>query len=460
MKPKIIIAGGGHKASALINLLGGAFDVTVVDKSQDALNQIAKDRKINTVHADATSEYELVRGGLNSADYFVIFTNNEEINYEIAKIAKRHSITNVMSYVPTYEYLLQFEKLGVQIIGSPHDIAADAYNKIVHHTKKAIGIGLGVGEIVEVTVGEYAPIVKQQISQLALHGIRIGGIYRDDKLIVPAENTIIKANDKLILIGDPKRLEYAVSVFTTSSESNFPLQYGNSALAVSVYNSYSIQEAIYLKNNTHLDYLKILSRRNYKNYNEINNFHLVNSVKGVLEILQNESFGLIIVDKPHFGVIEKLGLKNSIIFRLAKRSKSPILVAGGRKSYKKILLYIFENNEELLRKSVHISISASVTLNAQLDIILCVMPDVFIKSSGRDFENRARNIIEKILIMYKKSITVNIIYGNPVKKLRKSLFSYDLIITYGYKHRNSFFSPNPLFYISSFKDVSVLLIMK
>jgi len=460
MKPKVIIAGGGHKASALIDLLEDTFDITVVDKNQDALMCIAKNGKINIVHADATSEYELVRGGMDNADYLVIFTDNEEVNYEIAKIAKRHGIGNIMSYVPTHEYLSQFENLGVQIIGSPDDIAADTYNKIVHHTKKAIGIGLGMGEIVEVTVGEYAPIAEQQISQLALHGIRIGGIYRDDKLIVPTENTIIKANDKLILIGDPKRLKYAVSVFTISSKSNFPLQYGNSALVISVYNPCSIQEALYLKNSTNLDYLKILSRRNYKNYNQTNNFYLVNSIKGVLEILQNESFGLIVVDKPHFGVIEKLGLKNNIIFKLAKRSSSPILVTSGKKAYKKILLYAFENSEELLRKSIHIAISASVTLSAQLDIILCVMPDIFIKSSGRDFENRARNIIEKILIMYKKSITANIIYGNPVKKLKKFSDRYDLIITYGYKRRNSFFSPNPLFYISSFKDTSVLLVMK
>ncbi len=457
IKSTIVIAGGGHKVRYLIDFIKDSFEIVVVDLDKETLQKLKDNHNVNTVLGDATSDYVLRKANIDSADYLVAFTNDEEINYEISVIGKRHNINHIISYVPTYKNLDKFAELGVTIVGGPKDVASFVYNKIAH-TKKAIGVGLGIGEIVEITVEEYSPLANKTLSQISLYGIRIGAIYREDKLIVPNRNSIIKPNDKVLLIGYPQKLEYAVSILT-SARIEFPMQYGNTLLVVVDKYTKLLKEAKYLKNKTHLQYLKILSLSEIKDEKYFDDLEIVSSKAELIEKLSQDTFGMLMIAKYKFNLLCRLGFKECDLCFIARRIANhiPILVSCAKEYYKKALLFIFEDDEELIRKTVHTAISIQNTMKLDLDIIVCEIESVDKKTSLYDKTNK---IATRIFTIHKRKCTIEKIVGNPVKEFEKIKNSYDLAIIGGTKKKNSLFSPNPACYIASQKGISVFVVLK
>jgi hypothetical protein len=364
-------------------------------------------------------------------------------------------VPHIISYVPTYKNLDKFSKLGVAIVGGPKDIASFVYNKIAH-TKKAIGVGLGKGEIVEITIEEYSPLANKTLAQIALYGIRIGAIYRDNKLIVPTKVNTIKPNDKVLLIGYPDKLSYAINILT-SAKIEFPMQYGNTMLSIICKSDSILKEASYIKSSTPVQYIKtITTLKNISDNYAIDEIDYVKSKKEIIKQLVQETFGLLIMEKECFGFLSKIGLKKSMLNTILNNipKQTPVLLSSSKEKYKTALLYIFENDEELIRKAVHTAISIENTLKLKLDIVVCE------QLKNNELSQSVERSVYRIFSIHRKKGSIHIVNGNPVKEFKKLKNSYDLAIITGYRTKNSLFKPNPVYYIANMKNISVLEILK
>ncbi len=65
----------------------------------------------------------------------------------------------------------------------------------------AKNIGLGKGEIMEVLISFGSPYAYRHVGSLTNKMWRIVAIYRDGKQIFPTPATMLRPNDKLIIIG-------------------------------------------------------------------------------------------------------------------------------------------------------------------------------------------------------------------------------------------------------------------
>ncbi len=452
-KPTIIIAGGGYKVRYLIGFIKDSFDVFVIDLNKDMLKKLPDHPNIHKTAGDATSDYLLRKIDIDNAAYLVAFTNNEDVNYEISSIGKRHNVARIIAYIPTYKNLERFYELGVTVVGGPKDIASLVYNKITH-AKKAIGIGLGIGEIVEVFIDEYSPFANKEISQLSLHGIKIGAVYRDNKLIIPQKDTTIKSNDKILLIGYPEKLEYAVNIIT-SPNMKFPMQYGNTLLAVVTKNDSIINEIDYLRRNTAIQHLKLMTTiNNPKNKNLADDVDYTNK-KELFKKLSLESFGIVALEKQNLTLLNKIGLQKCCIHKISESLSeyTPILVLSNKQKYKKILVYIFEEDEELIRKSLHTAISVHNTVDVDLDLFVC-------ENENTEIIKKVEHAARRIFSIHKKQFNINKVSGNPIKEFNKIKTNYDFAITSGFVRKNSMFKPNPAYLIANEKDISVFVLLK
>ncbi len=410
---------------------------------------------IHKAHGDATSDYVLRKSNIDKADYLIAFTDSEEINYEIAVLGKKHSVPKIISYVPTYKNLERFKKLGVTIIGGPQDIALFVYNKITY-ARKAIGVGLGKGEIVEITIEEYSPLANKTLAQIALHDIRIAAIYRDNNLIVPTSNSLIKPGDRILLVGHPEKLTYATRILT-SAKIEFPMQYGNAILSIVYKSANVLNEISYIKKSTPVQYIKLITTlENLPENSSLDEIDYVKSKNDMVKKLKKETYGLLIAEKEPINILSKIGLAKSIFQEIVNNipNQTPILFASSKDSYKSALVYIFENDKELIRKTLHTAISIENTMKIKLDIIVCEHPDT------QDLLNTTEKIANRIFSIYRKKINISIVSGNPVREFENLKNNYDLAIIAGYKTKNTLFKPNPAYFISNSNNISVLVTLK
>lgn len=68
-------------------------------------------------------------------------------------------------------------------------------------------VGLGIGEIVEVSIPFSSSYVYRFIGSIEQRNWKIVGIYRDGKLIIARDHHVIQPNDSLLIIGEPNILK-------------------------------------------------------------------------------------------------------------------------------------------------------------------------------------------------------------------------------------------------------------
>ncbi len=128
--------------------------------------------------------------------------------------------------------IVVLDKWGLEIEDS-NFIALDANeilaNRIVDHLPNvpviAQNVGLGMGEIMEVLVPFGSAYVYRHVGSIEQKNWKIAAIYRNNKLILPAPDTMIWPNDLLLLIGQPTVLR---EVFRSIKREvgQFPLPFG------------------------------------------------------------------------------------------------------------------------------------------------------------------------------------------------------------------------------------------
>ncbi|WP_345971389.1 TrkA C-terminal domain-containing protein [Sulfurimonas sp. HSL1-6] len=91
----------------------------------------------------------------------------------------------------------------------------------------AQNVGLGEGEVMEVLVPFGSAYVYRHVGAIEQSQWRIAGIYRDQRLILPTERTLIHPNDLLLLVGEPDVL---ISIYRSFKRElgHFPAPYGSS----------------------------------------------------------------------------------------------------------------------------------------------------------------------------------------------------------------------------------------
>ncbi len=89
----------------------------------------------------------------------------------------------------------------------------------------AQNVGLGMGEIMEISVPFGSPYVYRHISSIKQKKWKISAIYRANSLILPTKSSIIMPNDMLLVIGDPNILR-GVDISIKQEMGSFPSPYG------------------------------------------------------------------------------------------------------------------------------------------------------------------------------------------------------------------------------------------
>lgn len=214
---RVVIAGAGNIGFRLARALEEKNQVKLIERDPRRVRRAAEILSRTLVLAgDAADEELLLEENIDDADVFVSLTNTEEANILSAMLAKRLGAHRVMALInrPAYAELMEGGTIDVAI--SPQTITIGA---LLEHVRRGDVVRVhslrrGAAEAIEAIVhgdSRSSPVVGRTIEQISLPpGTTIGAIVRGDDVIMAHHDTVIAADDHVILFLTDRRHVEAV----------------------------------------------------------------------------------------------------------------------------------------------------------------------------------------------------------------------------------------------------------
>lgn len=191
-------------------------NVTVIDSNQAVLDKTSNLLDVVGIYGNGATPQTLKEAGADHADLVIAATSKDEINILSCLLAKkmgaRHTIARIRTpeYVDSLNYVK--EELGLSLDINPELAAAREIRRSLRFTSEIHTSSLAKArlELAEIKVFDHSPLAGKtimEISKAYKQSVLFCLIERDDDLIIPSGNTIVRANDKLVLTGRTKQLQ-------------------------------------------------------------------------------------------------------------------------------------------------------------------------------------------------------------------------------------------------------------
>ena len=224
---RVMLVGGGNIGRRLAKTLEESkYSVKLIDHNPERTRQVAEELHHTIVlNGDAADEDLLVQEGIEGMDVFCALTNDDEANILSAMLAKRLGARKVMSLINRGAYVDLTQNVGnIDIAISPQHATIGS---LLAHVRRGDVVAVhslrkGAAEAIEaVAHGDRATskVVGRAIEDIDLpHGATIGAIVREDEVIVAHHDTVIEANDHLmIFVIDKKQIPAVEKLFQVAA---------------------------------------------------------------------------------------------------------------------------------------------------------------------------------------------------------------------------------------------------
>jgi trk system potassium uptake protein len=218
---RVVIAGGGNIGYRLAKTLEHSNQVKIIERDARRARRISEllERAI-VLHGDGADEQLLIEENIDSADVFAAMTNSEEANILSAMLAKRLGAHKVMALINRPSYTELVESGSIDIAVSPQTIMMGS--RLAHVRRGDVvrvhALRRGAAEAIEAIVHgdeRSSRVVGRMVAEVPLpEGASIGAVVRGDAVIMAHHDTIVRANDHVILfLADRRHLEAVEKLF-------------------------------------------------------------------------------------------------------------------------------------------------------------------------------------------------------------------------------------------------------
>jgi trk system potassium uptake protein len=215
----VIIAGGGKVGWNLAReLIGKDHEVTLIEGDRSRYLTVEQELEHAIQYGDATELWVLERAGIQRADLVIAVTGDDEDNLLICQLAKdKYLCDRIIARVNNPRNRQYFELLGIQ----PAVSATDLILRLIEHEVPSYGLVHLLDlrdeqlEIIEIEVSRGAPAAGRRVAEVDLpDGSLIISVLRNGRGFVPKADTVIEADDEVLLVLDPGMEDSITSQFT------------------------------------------------------------------------------------------------------------------------------------------------------------------------------------------------------------------------------------------------------
>ena len=211
---RIMIAGGGNIGRRLAAALENKYQVKVIDHNRERTRVISEELERTIVLlGDAADEELLIEENIENTDVFCSVTNDDEANILSAMLAKRRGARKVMALINRAAYVDLVESGEIDIAISPQQATIGS---LLAHVRRGDVVMVhslrrGAAEAIEAVAHgdpKTSKVVGRSIEEIKLPpGTTIGAVVRGDDVLIAHHDTVIEAEDHVILfVTDKQRI--------------------------------------------------------------------------------------------------------------------------------------------------------------------------------------------------------------------------------------------------------------
>ncbi len=209
----IIIIGCGKVGRVLAKQLSEEkHDLAIIDNQEFKLREFDEEVDALCITGNGTSVSTLNEAGIASADVLIAVTGSDELNLLCCVVAKKvsncHTIARVRN--PIYSEEIDFiqERLGISMIVNPEQLTAREITRLLQFPSAI--------EIVAFSKGRVELLKFRLLSEFKMDGMRISdlssrfpqsmlicAVERDNEIVIPNGNYILKDDDLISVIATP-----------------------------------------------------------------------------------------------------------------------------------------------------------------------------------------------------------------------------------------------------------------
>jgi Trk K+ transport system NAD-binding subunit len=222
---RAILVGAGGIGRAVLERLGGHWEVTAIDVDAHRLAALAATHPIRSIHGDGSSRVTLERAGLAEADAVIVALRDDDVALEVSRLARAAEVPRVVAMVVAAARVAEFNHLGVTAV-APDRLAARQVELTLEPRRVAsAAFADGRAEAIEFRLAPDSTLVGRPLAELGLKGWLVAAVLRDGEVIVPHGGTTLAAGDRVTVVGPATNHAAMVRVFT-EGKARFPLGYG------------------------------------------------------------------------------------------------------------------------------------------------------------------------------------------------------------------------------------------
>ncbi len=222
---RVIIIGGGIIGFNLATAVEKAHPhvaMKVIEINKKRAEFVAQSLKRSVViHGDALEAEILEEAGAATAETVVAISNDDEVNILASLLAKRYGCQRAVTLINKASYGSLVGTLGIDTVVSPRAITVST---ILQHVRRGRirsvhSISEGFGEVIEAEALETSSLVGVPLRESNLpEGVLVGAIVRDDEVIIPRGDTVVQANDLVIIFAATAAVKKIEKIFAVKLE--------------------------------------------------------------------------------------------------------------------------------------------------------------------------------------------------------------------------------------------------
>lgn len=437
MKPLLVVVGAGSTGRLLVERLQARWKLVVIDSDPIALERLGETRAtLAQVCGDATSSLVLRQAQIDRAYAVLALTGRDDVNLEVCRLASHvFGLKTRLAIVHQPSRTEEFEQEGVGVLSRAHAMALAVESRLVSGKRTASDVGIGRGEIYDVSVLATSPAVGRSLSSLRPVSWLVAAIYRNEQLVVPHGNTIIEQGDRVLLVGDPAVVP-SIADYMHSGTSRFPLQFGSRVVFLQTRPGdpgSAWAECLYLLEQSGALGLRVLlaPEADWRPaLAGLEDAELVLLEPGweasLTDILDRQDSGVLVVAPPALDWRDRVGFGNRRFLQVLDKTREPVLLARGTFPHNRILLGV--SDARASQRAAELALDLTRSLGARLTAVVAVPPVIVAGEEGNRLLRESMDKIVSLGPIYGLAVEATELQGNPVYSVLRASLEHNLLV--------------------------------
>lgn len=418
------------------------------------------------VVGDGTSALVLARAGAERARAVLAALPDDEANREVLRLAKeRFAVGQVLALVDTAAHGESLRESDIEVVSRDTAVATVLRNRLERSSVVAESVGLGEGELLQITIHPSSLAIGRALRSFSPRDWTVAAVFRRGRLVIPHGDTVLEAHDRLLLIGQPHVLP-AVGEYLRVGRTRFPLPYGvdMAVIAVGSHVPEALTEAARVANAADLGSLPMYFCGSGTHALPVVPELAVPDVHWsarneppattLATVMDSRDVGCVCLLPPERKQGSGQPRRNALLDEALRRSQLPVYLPSGRPWHERVLVPIAV--EMGTPQALEVACDISVLVGAPLHVLFIDQPG-WLSADVRPSKQSAW--VQEIADARRVAVSVSVAEGNPLRQTVLAATTRDVVVL-GAKpsSRTALFRPNPLRYLLSRLDSSVIVV--